>query len=80
MQQLQAESLFGGNSVEDAAKIFIDVLEGKGTDAQNNVVIANAALALNLVHSEKALLDCVNMAKESLTSGKALKKLKAITK
>lgn len=80
MQQLKPESLFGGNSVKDAAKIFIDILENNGTEAQNNVVIANAALALNLVYPAKSVLDCVEMAKESLQSGKALEKLKAITK
>ncbi len=79
MQQLNPESLFGGNSVEDAAKIFIDILKGNGTEAQNNVVVANAALALNLVYPEKSLLDCVEMAKESLQSGQAFNKLKAIT-
>lgn len=79
MTALKAESLFGGNSVEDAAKIFMNVLKGSGTEAQNNVVIANAALALNLVYANKSLIDCVAMATESLQSGSALKKLKAIT-
>jgi anthranilate phosphoribosyltransferase len=79
MQKLSHEKLFGGESVEDAAKIFIDILKGKGTPEQNNVVIANAALGLKVVYADKTLIECVALAKESLESGKALAKLKAIT-
>lgn len=66
------EELSGGNSVEDAAKIFKNVLEGKGTEAQQNVVIANAALGIQCISPEKSLVDCVTEASESLASGKAL--------
>lgn len=79
MPQNQPEKLYGGDSVKDAAQIFITILKGKGTNEQNNAVLANAALALNLVYANKSLADCVEMAKESLESGKALNKLKAIT-
>ncbi len=79
MEKILPEKLFGGNSVEAAAKIFVTILEGEGTSEQNNVVLANAALGLNVVHPEKSLLECVEMAKESLERGKALEKLKAIT-
>jgi len=79
MEIIIPEKLFGGESVEAAAKIFINILKGNGTPEQNNVVLANAALGLNLVYSEKTLLECVAMAKESLESGKALEKLKTIT-
>lgn len=77
--KIQPEKLYGGDSVEDAAKIFIDILEGKGTWEQNSVVLANAALALNLFYDEKDLLECVEMAKVSLESKSALGKLKKIT-
>ncbi len=64
------ESIFGGNTVEDAAKIFINVIEGKGTEPQNNVVCANAGLAIattkQISHKEG-----FEQAKESLLSGKA---------
>lgn len=80
MHKVSPEKLFGGNSVKEAAKIFITILSGNGTEEQNNVVMANAALALNVVYPEKDLLHCVEMAKESLQSGKALQKLKALTK
>ncbi|NMH87893.1 anthranilate phosphoribosyltransferase [Flavivirga algicola] len=64
------ESIFGGNTVEDAAKIFVNVIEGKGTEPQNNVVCANAGLAIattkQISHKEG-----FEQAKESLLSGKA---------
>lgn len=79
MKTIQPEKLFGGESVQEAAKIFVDILEGKGTLEQNNVVLANAALAINVVYPAKELLECVEMANESLRSRAALKKLLAIT-
>ena len=79
MKNIHPEKLFGGNTVEDAAKIFVDILEGKGTEGQNNVVIANAAIGLNIYFPEKELMECVEIAIESLKSGKALEKLRKVT-
>lgn len=78
LSSLAPESLHGGNSVEDAAKIFTDVLENKATTAQTNVVLANSALALHLVYPQLSLPDCVELARQSIESGKALQKLKAV--
>lgn len=78
MQHISPEKLYGGNSIEDAAQIFMGVLEGNGTPEQNNVVLANAALGINLYHPEKNILECVEMARESLENKNALSKLKAI--
>lgn len=79
MEQVMPEKLFGGESVEEAAQVFMNILEGKGTPEQNNVVIANAALGLQLAHPNKSLSDCIEMARTSLKEGKALKCLKAVT-
>lgn len=76
--KIQPETLFGGESVEDAAKIFVSILEGNGTTEQNHVVLANAAIGINLVYPDKTLIECVAIARESLESKSALKKLKAI--
>ena len=78
MQKISPEKLFGGETIKDAAKIFTDILDGNGTIEQNNVVLANAALGLNIFYPEKKLLECVEMARESLGSKNAFKKLKAI--
>ena len=69
---LTQEELYGGSTVEEAARIFKSVLEGTATSAQQNVVIANAGLGIHCVSPEKSLLDCVAEASESLKSGKAL--------
>jgi len=79
MKTIQPEKLYGGNKVEEAAKIFTDILEGNGTEEQNNAVIANAAIGLNVYFAEKDLPECIGIAAESLKSGKAMEKLKKVT-
>ena len=54
-----------------SAKIFIDILKGKGTQAQNAVVIANSAMAIHTAFPNKTIEECREMAIESLRSGKA---------
>jgi anthranilate phosphoribosyltransferase len=66
------EALFGGETVDEAAKIFRSVLEGTGTQAQQNVVVANTALGIRCVYPETSLADCVAEATESLKSKRAL--------
>lgn len=68
----------GGKSIEENAKIFLSILEGKGTEAQNQVVIANAAMALRCINPNQALISCVEKAKESLNNGLALLVFKKI--
>ena len=72
------EAIYGGETVEEAAKIFVEVLEGNGTKAQNRVVTANAALALQTYGTAESLDDCIAAAEESLTSGKAMDVLKKL--
>tara|TARA_B110000977_G_scaffold198338_1_gene282971 strand:+ start:178 stop:1164 length:987 start_codon:yes stop_codon:yes gene_type:complete len=74
---LQAHEIAGGESVPSAAAIFVDILSGKGTEAQNNVVCANAAVAINTVKN-KGILTAFEQAKETLLSGAALKKLQQL--
>lgn len=70
LKTIKQEAIFGGNTVEDAAKIFVDIINGKGTDAQNNVVCANAGLAISTV-KEVSHQEGFEIAKDSLFSGKA---------
>ncbi len=69
------DDLFGGNTVEEAAGIFDSIINGNGSEAQNNVVIANAAMGLKCFYKNKSLYDCIGYAKESLFSKKALQAL-----
>ena len=78
MKTVSPEDIHGGNSIPEAAKIFTDILSGKGTEAQNNVVIANAAMALKCVDYDKPLHEHIEKAKESLLSGKAKKALETL--
>ncbi|CAL2108770.1 Anthranilate phosphoribosyltransferase [Tenacibaculum sp. 190524A02b] len=70
-KQVLQSDIYGGNSVEDAAKIFKTILNGKGTEAQNNVVLTNAAFALTIVDETKSFEDAFEEAKTSLFGLKA---------
>lgn len=72
LPQVKYEDIGGGETVEDSAKIFIDILEGKGTEAQNSAVIANAGMALYCADQKMGVLNAVAKAKETLESGEAL--------
>ena len=77
VKSIKQNALFGGNSVEDAAKIFLNVVNGNGTEAQNNVVCANAGLAIatsKQIEHKKGF----ELAKESLMSGKGLNALQTL--
>jgi anthranilate phosphoribosyltransferase len=67
----------GGETVEEAAKIFMTILSGNGTQMQNEVVCANAALAISMM-KKISIDESLEIAKESLQSGKALDKLKTL--
>ena len=73
---LQRE-IAGGSSIDDSAQMFMDIISGKGTEAQNNVVCANAGMAIATV-TKCAPLEGFQIAKESLLSGKGLLSLKKL--
>ncbi|HWY37638.1 MAG TPA: anthranilate phosphoribosyltransferase [Bacteroidia bacterium] len=65
------ESLFGGDTVEQAAKIFTAVLENKGTVQQAEIVAINSAYAIHC-YTNKPVTDCLLQAREAIRSKKAL--------
>lgn len=75
-EPLKPEELKGGNTIEESAKIFMSILEGKGTKAQNQVAVANAGVALYAANPEEGIEASIQKAKESLESGRALASLK----
>lgn len=75
-QACQQEQISGGNSIEDATKIFMKILKNDATSAQKNVVVANAALAINCLKPEQNYPDCVGLANASVESGQALNAFK----
>jgi len=64
------EAVFGGNTVAEASKIFKTIIAGQGTEAQNNVVCANAGLAIATA-KQLTHIEGYELAKEALFSGKA---------
>ena len=78
LQALDPSEIFGGNSVPEAALIFKRILEGKGTEAQNNVVLANAAFALKILDATKSFETAYQEAKDALLGLKAQKSLELL--
>jgi len=77
VEALNASEISGGNSIENSAKIFVDILEGNGSIPQNNVVCANAGMAISTSTGCTPKEGFVK-AQESLNSGKALVALKKL--
>lgn len=71
---LHQEEIKGGTTTQESAKMFLNIISGNGTEAQNQVVLANAGLAIATVEN-CSILDGFEKAKESLYTGKALEKL-----
>jgi len=74
-RNLEAD-LFGGETVEQASAIFDSVLNGTATAQQINCVLANAAFAIRVLCPEKSIAFCIEEARESLVSGKAMQKFR----
>ena len=67
------EELVGGANEDEAAEIFDAVLENRALPAQKNVVLANAAFGIQVMEKgRKSIEECVEIARESIDSGKAL--------
>ena len=72
--KIAPSDIYGGKSVSDSAKIFLEILNGNGSEAQENVVCANAGMAISIVENI-SIQNGFEKAKESLISGNALKAL-----
>ena len=74
LDTVSPSEIFGGHTINDAANLFMEIINGKGSEAQNNVVCANAGLAIatskQMTHKEG-----FELAKESLLSGSAKQSL-----
>ena len=77
VRQLLQSEIAGGKSIEESAQLFSTIISGKGTEAQSNVVCANAAMAIATV-TGCTPLEGFEQAKESLFSGKGLEALNTL--
>lgn len=68
---LLQEELFGGDTIDEAGRIFLNVLNNTATKAQTNVVIVNSAFAMQTYFPNKSIQDCIFECKETIESKKA---------
>jgi len=71
LKRLEKSEIYGGESVAASAKIFVSILDGNGTEAQNNTVLTNAAFALKTLDSTKSFETAFQEAKDALLGLKA---------
>ncbi len=76
LSMAKKENLYGGNTKQEATKIFDSVLQNKANKSQTEVVLTNAAFAIQAIEPFKPIEECVAIARESLESGKAFYTLK----
>lgn len=79
VEPISEKQITGGDTVSSSAAIFMSVLDGKGTTAQNNVVSANAAMAIATA-TDCTPIEGFEKAKISLMSGKAYQAFKTLQK
>jgi anthranilate phosphoribosyltransferase len=77
-RMVTAEDIYGGNTVEEAAKLFKKIIKGDGSFAQNAVVLANAAMALHCTGGYRNYEDAYAAAVDSLDGGKAYQVLQTL--
>ncbi|MES2447229.1 MAG: anthranilate phosphoribosyltransferase [Bacteroidota bacterium] len=77
-EEITEKEIQGGDTVESSAEIFKNILNGEGTDAQMNVVLCNAALAIQTIKDNAAFADCYYEAEEALMQKKALGSFKKL--
>lgn len=77
-EKLSSKDLFGGNTAEEALRIFHQIILGKGNEEQNQVVLANAAIAIQTYYPTISIEDAIEKAKDSLLGGKAQKSLEKL--
>ena len=70
-RMVYSTDIYGGNTVEEAAKIFTRILKVEGSWAQNAVVLANAAMALHATGLYAGYEEAYYAAVDSLESGRA---------
>ena len=69
-------SLSGGKNIDESLKIFLNVLKNKGKKEQMDSVLANSGLAIYCAKKLSSINEGVELARESLESGKAYNCLK----
>lgn len=77
-KKIGPQTISGGSSVQESAEIFMNVIGGKGSAEQTNVVLCNAALAIKTIMPGHTFADCFYQAEEALLNGSAHKSFKRL--
>jgi len=80
METIKQKDIYGGETVAEAGKIFLNILQNKGTKPQQNVVITNAAFAIKTLEPHLTFEQCKEKAKNAILNGNAYKVLKKVIK
>ena len=75
IDRIKESDIYGGKTIKEAVAIFNNVLSGTATTAQTNVVMLNAAFAIQLMEENKTIEECIDIARESIQAKKALRSL-----
>ena len=73
---IRPEEIYGGSTPKEAMQLFDNVLEGKATENQTNVILANAACGISVMNPNLSIEESVAQARQSLESGAALRTFK----
>ncbi len=68
---LKPEEIRGGDTIPDAAKYFMSILQGLGSAAQNQVVLSNAALGIQTLNKGMDFATAYQEAEDALIGGQA---------
>lgn len=69
---VKPHDIYGGDTAAEAKQIFDNVLENKATEAQKNVILANAACGISVMDCNLSIAESIDIARESLESGRAM--------
>ena len=72
LKNIDSKNIIGGKDIKSSSRVFMDVLNGKGSTDQENVVCANASLAI-AISKDVSIIEAFNQAKESIKTKNALK-------
>ena len=72
LNYVEPKDIYGGQTAQEAKKIFDSVLEGTATEAQTSVILANAACGISIIDRNLSVEESIALCRESLQSGRAL--------
>lgn len=75
IERIKESDIYGGSTIKEAVAIFNNVVSDNGTKAQTDVVMLNAAFAIQLMEENKTIEECIDIARESIKAKKALRSL-----